>query len=72
MVITLTWYVKYYDFDPLQLQYYGTVVVKFSHQIPSYKMSGDEREGVPSGCFELDPAALPDVFEAEKDSREKI
>ncbi|KAK2456438.1 hypothetical protein QL285_003805 [Trifolium repens] len=45
---------------------------KFSHQIPSYKMSGDEREGVPRGCFELDPAALPDVFEAEKDSREKI
>jgi hypothetical protein len=45
---------------------------RFSHQIPSYKMSGDEREGVPSGCFELDPAALPDVFEAEKDSREKI
>ncbi|XP_045803387.1 uncharacterized protein LOC123896967 isoform X3 [Trifolium pratense] len=46
---------------------------RFSHQIPSYKMNGDEREGVPRGCFELDPAALPtEMFEAEKDSREKV
>ncbi|PNY14503.1 chaperone protein dnaJ [Trifolium pratense] len=46
---------------------------RFSHQIPSYKMSGNEREGVPRGCFELDPAALPtEIFEAEKDSREKV
>ncbi|PNX88924.1 hypothetical protein L195_g045039 [Trifolium pratense] len=36
-------------------------------------MSGNEREGVPRGCFELDPAALPtEMFEAEKDSREKM
>ena len=42
---------------------------RFSHHIPSYKMSGDEREGVPRDCFELDPAALPTyIFEAEKDS----
>jgi len=52
---------------------------RFSHRVPSYKMSGDERKGVPKGCFELDPAALPTViFEAEKDSsilgrsREKV
>ncbi|KAI5676580.1 hypothetical protein M9H77_07530 [Catharanthus roseus] len=32
---------------------------KFSHQIPSYRMNGTEREGVPEGCFELDPACLP-------------
>ncbi|KAL5068679.1 hypothetical protein RYX36_019566 [Vicia faba] len=38
---------------------------RFSHQVPSYKMTGDEREGVPKGCFELDPAALPaNIFEA--------
>jgi hypothetical protein len=52
---------------------------KFSHQVPSYMMSGDEREDVPKGCFELDTAALPtDIFEAEKNSsilgrsREKV
>ncbi|KAL2325455.1 hypothetical protein Fmac_024513 [Flemingia macrophylla] len=32
---------------------------RFSHRIPSYKMTGNEREGVPIGSFELDPAALP-------------
>ncbi|KAM0070560.1 putative DnaJ domain, Chaperone J-domain superfamily [Helianthus debilis subsp. tardiflorus] len=32
---------------------------KFAHKIPSYKMSGEERDGVPKGSFELDPAALP-------------
>ena len=32
---------------------------KFSHQIPSFKMTGTEREGVPSGSFELNPASLP-------------
>ncbi|GAY63049.1 hypothetical protein CUMW_222480, partial [Citrus unshiu] len=32
---------------------------KFSHQIPSYKMTGKEREGVPVGSFEFDPASLP-------------
>lgn len=38
---------------------------RFSHQVPSYKMTGDEKEGVPKGCFELDPAALPaNIFEA--------
>ena len=42
---------------------------RFSHQIPSYMMSGTEREGVPRGCFEFDPAGLPtEIFEAEKDS----
>ncbi|KAH0766592.1 hypothetical protein KY290_002534 [Solanum tuberosum] len=32
---------------------------KFSHQVPSFKMTGTEREGVPAGSFELDPYALP-------------
>jgi len=36
----------------------------FSHQVPSYKMSGNEGEGVPRGSFEFDPAALPsNLFE---------
>ncbi|KAI4301860.1 hypothetical protein L6164_035098 [Bauhinia variegata] len=32
---------------------------RFSHQIPSFKMTGKEKEGVPRGSFELDTAALP-------------
>ncbi|KAL3829998.1 hypothetical protein ACJIZ3_018800 [Penstemon smallii] len=32
---------------------------KFSHLVPSFKMTGSEREGVPRGSFELDPASLP-------------
>ncbi|CAK7332885.1 unnamed protein product [Dovyalis caffra] len=32
---------------------------RFSHMIPSFKLTGEEREGVPMGSFELDPASLP-------------
>ncbi|XP_060216893.1 uncharacterized protein LOC132644324, partial [Lycium barbarum] len=32
---------------------------RFSHQIPSFKMTGTEGEGVPAGSFELDFYALP-------------
>ncbi|KAF5740567.1 putative DNAJ heat shock N-terminal domain-containing protein [Tripterygium wilfordii] len=31
---------------------------KFSHHIPSFTMTGKEKEGVPVGSFELDPACL--------------
>lgn len=34
-------------------------LLRFSHSIPSYKMIGDEGEGVPPNSFELDPASLP-------------
>ncbi|KAL8498090.1 hypothetical protein ACS0TY_021426 [Phlomoides rotata] len=34
-------------------------VYRFSHRIPYFKMTGKEREGVPIGSFELDPASLP-------------
>lgn len=37
---------------------------RFSHRIPSCKMTGSEREDVPRGSFELDPAGLPNsIFE---------
>ncbi|CAK7340833.1 unnamed protein product [Dovyalis caffra] len=36
-----------------------TELYKFSHRIPSFRMSGKEGDGVPAGSFELDPAALP-------------
>ncbi|KAH1083189.1 hypothetical protein J1N35_022950 [Gossypium stocksii] len=40
---------------------------RFSHQIPSVKMTGKEREGVPAGSFELDPASLPSDSILEKE-----
>ncbi|KAF9622421.1 hypothetical protein IFM89_031224, partial [Coptis chinensis] len=32
---------------------------RFSHMVPSYRMTGEERDGVPERSFELDPASLP-------------
>ncbi|CAA7061916.1 unnamed protein product [Microthlaspi erraticum] len=36
-------------------------LLRFSHSIPSTKLTGEERSGVPVGSYELDTAALPDV-----------
>nr|XP_011466352.1 PREDICTED: uncharacterized protein LOC101309953 isoform X2 [Fragaria vesca subsp. vesca] len=51
---------------------------RFSHQIPSFKMTGCEGHGVPPGSFELDPASLPtiifnssDLGDLEMDDRSK-
>ncbi|XP_058752932.1 uncharacterized protein LOC131626127 [Vicia villosa] len=39
---------------------------RFSHRVPSFMMSGDERKDVPKGSFELDPAGLPkSVFQVQ-------
>ncbi|KAF3454390.1 hypothetical protein FNV43_RR04837 [Rhamnella rubrinervis] len=35
---------------------------RFSHRVPSFRMTGEEREGVPKGSFEFDPASLPENF----------
>ncbi|CAH2055058.1 unnamed protein product, partial [Thlaspi arvense] len=32
---------------------------RFSHRVPSVRLSGEEKEGVPADSFELDPAAVP-------------
>lgn len=32
---------------------------RFSHKVASVKLSGEEKEGVPAGSFELNPAATP-------------
>lgn len=48
---------------------------KFSHCVPSFRMTGNEREGVPIGSFELDPASLPlnpeDLFYPGKSDKRK-
>ncbi|CAM0946344.1 unnamed protein product [Alopecurus aequalis] len=33
--------------------------LRFSHLVPSHIMHGTEKEGIPEGALELDPAALP-------------
>lgn len=37
----------------------STELYRFSHQVPSCRMTGEEREDVPRGSFELDPGSLP-------------
>ncbi|KAD0845380.1 hypothetical protein E3N88_43631 [Mikania micrantha] len=42
----------------------GSEKYRFAHMIPSCRMSGEERVGVPKGSYELDPASLPSsIFE---------
>ncbi|KAI3499827.1 hypothetical protein L1887_35639 [Cichorium endivia] len=41
----------------------GNELFRFSHRIPSTKLTGAERAGVPPGSFELDTASLPDDLE---------
>ncbi|OVA12555.1 protein of unknown function DUF3444 [Macleaya cordata] len=38
-------------------------LLRFSHRVPSFRMTGREREDVPEGYFELDPASLPGNLE---------
>ncbi|CAD5196267.1 unnamed protein product [Musa acuminata subsp. malaccensis] len=37
-------------------------ILCFSHNVPSYRLSGTEREGIPQGSLELDCASLPSNF----------
>ncbi|KAF6135899.1 hypothetical protein GIB67_006791 [Kingdonia uniflora] len=42
-------------------------LLRFSHRVPSYITTGTEREDVPEGYFELDPASLPAMLEGFDD-----
>ncbi|XP_058077337.1 uncharacterized protein LOC131225765 [Magnolia sinica] len=46
-------------------------ILRFSHRIPHHRMTGGEREGVPEGSLELDPASVPHVTQESKSSTEK-
>ncbi|XP_013583463.1 PREDICTED: uncharacterized protein LOC106292422, partial [Brassica oleracea var. oleracea] len=47
-------------------------MLRFSHRVPSFVLTGDERKGVPAGSFELDPAAIPrDYLEASEVKQEE-
>ena len=37
-------------------------ITRFSHQIPSYFLTGQESLNAPKGCCELDPTTIPDEF----------
>ncbi|KNA15228.1 hypothetical protein SOVF_100150 [Spinacia oleracea] len=47
----------FYRVSESELRIPPAEVLKFSHKVPSYRMSGIERPGVPRGSFELDPAS---------------
>ncbi|KAI3961208.1 hypothetical protein MKX01_035794 [Papaver californicum] len=44
--------------------------LKFSHKVPSFRTTGKEREDVPEGNFELDPASLPSNLEEISESED--
>ncbi|KAK8585797.1 hypothetical protein V6N13_050768 [Hibiscus sabdariffa] len=44
---------------------------RFSHKVPSFALTGKERQGVPKGSFELDPASLPEEILVSKGLKEE-
>ncbi|KAG7537729.1 hypothetical protein ISN44_As13g015860 [Arabidopsis suecica] len=40
-------------------------MLRFSHQVPHYILTGKEADNAPEGCLELDPAATPCAFSSE-------
>nr|VDC73277.1 unnamed protein product [Brassica rapa] len=56
----------------LQMMVRCDEMLRFSHRVPSFVLTGDERKGVPAGSFELDPAAIPrDYLEASEVKQEE-
>ncbi|XP_077239886.1 uncharacterized protein LOC143880790 [Tasmannia lanceolata] len=48
------------------VQISSTELFRFSHMIPYRRMTGQEREDIPDGSFELDPASLPHFIEGKR------
>ncbi|KAG7580749.1 hypothetical protein ISN44_As08g005150 [Arabidopsis suecica] len=45
---------------------------RFSHRVPSFRLNGEEKEGVPDGSFELDPAAIPSsILKRDRSTRKE-
>lgn len=49
----------FYEKGSYQFQLFPNQLFRFSHKVPSIKMSGEERDDVPKGSFEFDLASLP-------------
>ncbi|KAH9613940.1 hypothetical protein KSS87_016152 [Heliosperma pusillum] len=46
---------------------------RFSHQVPSYLLTGQESTKAPKGCLELDPAAIPtELLQVTPETNEHI
>ncbi|XP_039003437.1 uncharacterized protein LOC120130222 [Hibiscus syriacus] len=43
----------------ISFQILSCELYRFSHRVPSFRMTGNERKDIPVGSFELDPASLP-------------
>lgn len=52
-------FVQAMDNGSSQLNIQMKDILRFSHNIPSYRLKGDEREGIPKGSLELDCASIP-------------
>ncbi|KAJ0980712.1 hypothetical protein J5N97_008967 [Dioscorea zingiberensis] len=46
------------DNGAAQIKIPRSEILRFSHKVPFYRLKGNERDGIPEGSFELDPAAL--------------
>lgn len=53
----------HHHLDPKQVRrFLKEEIFRFSYQVPSHLLSGQEASSAPKGCRELDPAALPPEF----------
>ncbi|KAF8399971.1 hypothetical protein HHK36_015843 [Tetracentron sinense] len=59
--------------DPREIRRIPKVeMFRFSHQVPSYLLTGQEAQNAPKGCRELDPAATPlDLLQVITEAKEE-